>query len=61
MAAAIAVEAAGEQGHYWEMHDALFEHQQEWSGSSNAQELFVSLAGRLGRILVLSHTTEESR
>jgi protein-disulfide isomerase len=48
MAAAIAAEAAGEQGHYWEMHDALFEHQQEWSGSPNAQEQFVSLAGRLG-------------
>jgi protein-disulfide isomerase len=48
MAAAIAAEAAGEQGHYWEMHDALFEHQQEWAGSPNAQEQFVSLAGRLG-------------
>jgi protein-disulfide isomerase len=48
MAAAIAAEAAGEQGHYWEMHDALFEHQQEWSGNPNAQEQFVSLAGRLG-------------
>ncbi|PYT07352.1 MAG: hypothetical protein DMF60_07310, partial [Acidobacteria bacterium] len=31
MAAAKAVEAAGEQGHYWEMHDALFESQAEWS------------------------------
>src|ERR1051326_3417855 len=48
MAAAIAAEAAGEQGHYWEMHDALFEHQQEWAGSPNAQDLFVTLAGRLG-------------
>jgi len=48
MAAAMAAEAAGEQGHYWEMHDALFEHQQEWAGSPNAQELFVSLASHLG-------------
>jgi protein-disulfide isomerase len=48
MAAAMAAEAAGEQGHYWEMHDALFEHQQEWAGSPNAQELFVNLASRIG-------------
>ena len=48
MAAAIAAEAAGEQGHYWEMHDALFEHQQEWAGSPNAQEQFVNLASRIG-------------
>ena len=48
MAAAIAAEAAGEQGHYWEMHDTLFEHQQEWAGSPNAQEQFVNLASRIG-------------
>ena len=48
MGAAMAAEAAGEQGHYWEMHDALFEHQQEWAGSTNAEPLFVNLAGHLG-------------
>ena len=48
MGAAMAAEAAGEQGHYWEMHDALFEHQQEWAGSANAEPLFVNLAGHLG-------------
>src|SRR5215467_14833014 len=32
MLASQAVEAAGEQGKYWEMHDAVFEHQAQWSG-----------------------------
>jgi len=48
MNAAMAAEAAGEQGHYWEMHDALFEHQQEWSTNPHAEDVFVSLAGRIG-------------
>src|SRR5215471_3648828 len=48
MGAAMAAEAAGEQGHYWEMHDALFEHQPEWSGNPRAEDVFVSLAGRIG-------------
>jgi protein-disulfide isomerase len=48
MGAAMAAEAAGEQGHYWEMHDALFEHQQEWSVSPHAEDIFVALAGRIG-------------
>tara|TARA_B100000745_G_scaffold297227_1_gene243838 strand:+ start:340 stop:1080 length:741 start_codon:yes stop_codon:yes gene_type:complete len=30
MTAALAVEAAGRQGKYWEMHDILFEEQQNW-------------------------------
>lgn len=30
MTAALAVEAAGRQGKYWEMHDALFENQASW-------------------------------
>jgi len=29
-----AADAAGEQGKFWEMHDLLFENQQEWSGFS---------------------------
>jgi protein-disulfide isomerase len=48
MGAAMAAEAAGEQGHYWEMHDALFEHQQEWAGSANAEPLFVNIASHIG-------------
>jgi protein-disulfide isomerase len=33
-AAAAAAEAAGLQGKYWEMHDRLFENQQEWGNLS---------------------------
>ena len=29
MAAAMAAEAAGEQDHYWEMHDLLYQHQKD--------------------------------
>jgi protein-disulfide isomerase len=43
-----AAEAAGEQGHYWEMHDALFDHQREWADSPNAEPIFIALAGRFG-------------
>jgi cyclophilin family peptidyl-prolyl cis-trans isomerase/protein-disulfide isomerase len=31
-----AAEAAGSQGHFWEMHDLLFERQQEWSNLSSS-------------------------
>jgi protein-disulfide isomerase len=48
MAAAMAAEAAGEQGHYWEMHDALFEFQAQWSSSPNAEAVFLALANRIG-------------
>jgi len=48
MSAAMAVEAAGEQGKYWEMHDLVFEHQETWSRSSNPEPEFLSLAGRIG-------------
>jgi len=48
MAASLAVEAAGEQGKYWEMHDLLFERQEEWAKSPNPEPDFVALAQRLG-------------
>lgn len=48
MGAALAAESAGEQGKYWEMHDLLYEHQQEWSPSPNAETLFVQYALQLG-------------
>jgi protein-disulfide isomerase len=46
--AALAAEAAGLQGHYWEMHDVLYREQAVWSKADNAQELFHSYAGMLG-------------
>jgi protein-disulfide isomerase len=48
METAQAAQCAGEQGKYWEMHDALFEHQSEWSGNPGATELFKSYAEDLG-------------
>jgi protein-disulfide isomerase len=48
MAASTAAEAAGEQGKYWEMHDLLFEAQDQWAPSPNAEQEFLALASRIG-------------
>lgn len=51
--AAYAAEAAALQGKFWEMHDAIFDTQQVWSGKSldDARAHFVSLASSTGLIL----------
>jgi protein-disulfide isomerase len=46
--AALAAEAAGLQGKFWEMHDTLYREQEAWSKAPNARELFESYAGTLG-------------
>src|SRR5436189_2625923 len=46
--AAMAAEAAGLQGHFWEMHDVLYREQETWSKSPNPRELFESYAGTIG-------------
>ena len=46
--AALAAEAAGFQGKFWEMHDTLYREQLAWSKDPNARELFESYAGTLG-------------
>jgi len=38
--AARTAESAGKQGKFWEMHDLLYEKQEEWSTSQNFKELF---------------------
>jgi protein-disulfide isomerase len=48
MAASKAAEAAGEQGHYWEMHDALFEYQSQWAAAPDPKPIFAALANRIG-------------
>jgi protein-disulfide isomerase len=48
MLASQAVEAAADQGKFWEMHDAVFEHQMEWAGSPNPEPVFITLATGLG-------------
>jgi protein-disulfide isomerase len=47
-AAALAAEAAGMQGDFWEMHDLLFSEQSTWSGASGAESIFQIYAQRLG-------------
>ena len=46
--AALAAEAAGLQGKFWEMHDTLYREQEAWSKAANAGELFESYAGTIG-------------
>jgi protein-disulfide isomerase len=46
--AALAAEAAGLQGHFWEMHDVLYREQATWSKAPNVRELFESYAGMIG-------------
>ncbi|NPA91884.1 MAG: thioredoxin domain-containing protein [Chloroflexi bacterium] len=46
--AAQAALCAGVQGKFWAMHDLLFEHQAEWSGKENAEEVFQDLAEKIG-------------
>ena len=46
--AALAAEAAGLQGRYWEMHDMLYREQPVWSSSKSANDartLFISVCG----------------
>jgi protein-disulfide isomerase len=46
--AALAVEAAGAQGKYWEMHDLLFKNQADWESLSDPIDNFVQYAQSVG-------------
>jgi protein-disulfide isomerase len=48
MAAALAAEAAGDQGKFWEMHDSIFRNQETWSKVPNAESEFLTYASKLG-------------
>ena len=48
MEAATAAEAAGLQGHFWEMHDMLYKYQSVWSNASNVSHFFSAYAESLG-------------
>ena len=48
IAGARAAEAADLQGKYWQMHDLLYENQQDWSNQSDPTLAFVSYARQLG-------------
>ncbi len=47
-ASALAAEAAGFQGKFWEMHDKLFDSQKEWSSLGDPTETFVGYAEEIG-------------
>ena len=47
-AGARAAEAAAQQNKFWEMHDALYESQTQWSGASDPTPYFNAYAGQLG-------------
>ncbi len=46
--AALAAEAAGVQGKFWEMHDKLFENQDTWGELDNPADTFTGYAKDLG-------------
>jgi protein-disulfide isomerase len=46
--AAVATEAAGEQGKFWAMVDQLFTNQQEWANSPNYRQLWTGYAQKIG-------------
>ena len=46
--AAMAAEAAGVQGKFWEMHDLLFQGQSTWAKATEVQSIFDGYASNLG-------------
>ncbi len=46
--AALAAEAAGQQGKFWPMYDALYSNQSQWSESTQAQNFINGYARQLG-------------
>jgi protein-disulfide isomerase len=46
--AAQAAEAAGQQDKFWEMHNILYERQDDWSDNSGARDMFIGYAEELG-------------
>src|SRR5439155_13963735 len=46
--AALAAEAAGLQGRFWDMHDVLYREQVTWTKADDPRELFDSYAGMIG-------------
>lgn len=46
--AAHAAEAADLQGHFWEMHDMIYQNQTSWSSAEDARPYFIQYARTLG-------------
>jgi protein-disulfide isomerase len=47
LTAAFAAEAAGLQGHFWEMHDMIYQNQLSWSPADDARTVFLQYARSL--------------
>jgi len=48
MITARAAEAAGVQGKFWEMHDLIYDNQENWSVQANSKDLLIGYAKKLG-------------
>jgi protein-disulfide isomerase len=48
LAAASAAEAAGIQGKFWEMHDLIYEHQNDWKKEFDVRPIFEGYAKQIG-------------
>jgi protein-disulfide isomerase len=46
--AALAAEAAGKQGKFWEMYNILYEKQDEWTTGTSTEKIFAGYAGSMG-------------
>ena len=46
--AAVAAEAAGLQGKFWDMQNQLFVNQKNWTNNTNYKQLFKEYAGKIG-------------
>ena len=65
LAAAVAADAAGQQGKFWEMHDALMVSREQWSRTKDAETFFLEKAEQLGLDMKLFresiHATESEQ
>ena len=48
LAAASAAEAAGLQGKFWEMHDLIYDHQNDWKKEFDVRPIFEGYAKQIG-------------
>lgn len=48
LSSAEAVEAAGAQGKYWQMHELVYKNQAQWENSNTALDIFAGFAQQLG-------------
>ena len=60
LAAAMAAEAAGAQGHFWDMHDMLYRYQSVWSKASNPEMIFRAYAESFGLDMTKFEATAKS-